>query len=78
LYIIIKRFFFKSFYYLLIISTIKNAFDGGIFRVGGEGLRYGLIGGQREKVRGEYGFEFARRERVLSSRAEGRMKVRVG
>jgi hypothetical protein len=53
----------------------RHAFDGGIFRVGGEGLRYGLIGGQREKVRGEYGFVEsltllsqrlnARRERVL-------------
>ncbi len=46
------------------------------------------MGGQREKVRGVYGFVEsltllsqrlnARRERVLSSRAEGRMKVRVG
>jgi hypothetical protein len=45
-----------------------HAFDGGIFRVGGEGLRYGLIGGQREKVRGGC--------MGLSSRAEGREKVR--
>jgi hypothetical protein len=26
---------------------------GGIFRVGREGLRYGRIGGRREKLRGE-------------------------
>ena len=33
---------------------------GGWVGGGRRCMRYGWIGGQREKVRGEYGFEFAR------------------
>jgi hypothetical protein len=53
--------FYKPFEssHLLVLAC-----NGGIFRVGGEGLRYGRkdgwrygwIGGQREKVREVYGF----------------------
>jgi hypothetical protein len=50
----------------------------GFIEPKGSRRRDGRRDGQRVRVRVEgEGFEFARRERVLSSRAEGRMKVRV-
>ncbi len=66
------------------LKSCHHAFDGGILRVvKGWGLRNGWMGGRKERVRGEYRFEFARGGegegkwgvKGLSSRAEVREKV---